>query len=32
MPFRPRDAIGPIILTVVLVGLIAVLFVGNIPK
>lgn len=32
MHLRPRDLVGPILLSVILVGLIAILLVGNIPK
>ncbi len=32
MHLRPRDIVGPILLSVILVGLIAILLVGNIPK
>lgn len=32
MHLRPRDLAGPILLSVVLFGLIAILLVGNIPK
>lgn len=32
MHLRARDVVGPAVLTVILVGLIVILFVGNIPK
>ena len=32
MHLRARDAVGPVVLAVILVGLIVILFVGNIPK
>ncbi len=32
MHLRPRDLVGPLVLSVILVGLIVILVAGNIPK